>query len=69
MSHTSGVRHYEKDVDLSDRKRGLGRHGHRDTLLTEFYIKDHFDAVEDSLNLFLKDKLIFKPGIRALDIQ
>lgn len=51
--HKAGVRHYKKN----DSSEGDGG--------PEFYLKDRFENVEKSVELFKDDDLLFKPGILA----
>lgn len=60
-SHTSGIRHYDKNVDLTAPKNNSKKSG--DVVYEEFYIKQHYDTIGDSLKLFINDKLLFEPGI------
>jgi hypothetical protein len=60
MSHTSGIRHYEKNVNLDDKEKASKAPLY--TVYSEFYIKEHFKNIEDSLGIFINDNLIFKPG-------
>ena len=61
MSHKSGIRHYEKDVDLNEsNEKRLTKGG--DTNFKEFYMKDHYEKTSDALSIFLNDKLLFEPS-------
>ncbi|KAL0269714.1 UNVERIFIED_CONTAM: hypothetical protein PYX00_007353 [Menopon gallinae] len=51
-SHTAGIRHYTKKGESQD----------KDSVSKEFYIKDKYESVENSLELFKNDDLLFKPG-------
>ncbi|CAL8130630.1 unnamed protein product [Orchesella dallaii] len=66
LSHLSGIRHYVKKEDECDEKSpnkckkckaiiDQEIHG-------EFYLKDKFSSVEDSMKLFHNDELYHKPG-------
>ena len=45
ISHTSGIRHYEKKNEINKEKSESGS----DTSLKEFYIKDNFRTTKDSM--------------------
>ena len=47
LSHTAGIRHYGKDKEF---------------LNHEYFIKDHYNTVNDSLKLFSNDELLSSPG-------
>ncbi|XP_015928621.1 serine beta-lactamase-like protein LACTB, mitochondrial [Parasteatoda tepidariorum] len=67
LSHTSGIRHYEKNIGQNDNKNSKTNNeknkreekGEFDN--KEYYIKERHD-VKSSLNLFKDDPLIAKPG-------
>lgn len=61
MSHTSGIRHYEKNVNLNGSNE-KNQSNDSDTNYKEFYIKDHFDKTSDALSIFINDKLLFEPS-------
>lgn len=61
LSHTSGIRHYEKNISLKI-KDSNKPDDKPDSELAEFYSKQNYKNVQDSLELFLNDKLIFEPG-------
>ena len=63
MSHTSGIRHYEKNVDLYESNNNTSG---GDNKYQEFYIKEHFDKTTDALSIFINDKLLFEPSNRLL---
>jgi serine beta-lactamase-like protein LACTB len=58
ISHTSGIRHYEKKNEINNEKS----EGGSDTSLKEFYIKENFKTTKDALELFIKDELLSEPG-------
>ncbi|XP_063301975.1 serine beta-lactamase-like protein LACTB, mitochondrial [Pelobates fuscus] len=98
VSHLSGIRHYEKDVEKIRKKLSkkslpegstekqaqetetekakpdsdtkelstTGEQKKRTLEPEEFYIKEKFDSVIDSLELFKNDPLVFKPGTQFL---
>ncbi|XP_068131881.1 serine beta-lactamase-like protein LACTB, mitochondrial isoform X1 [Hyperolius riggenbachi] len=103
VSHLSGIRHYEKDIqkirkkiakkspetlstenttEKENRENNIGsKSGENDKTKVsgttkskkgvakepeEFYVKDKFDSVMDSLQLFKNDPLVFKPGTQFL---
>ena len=47
LSHMAGIRHYSDDKEF---------------LSTEYYIKKHYNTVNDSLKLFCNDELLSAPG-------
>ena len=60
VSHTSGIRHYEKKNEIKGEKTENGS----DTGLKEFYIKDNFKTTKDALQLFINDELLSEPGTK-----
>ena len=58
MCHKSGIRHYDKDVNIEEKAEEK-----KDTILHEFYNRDNFTSVTDVLQVFINDKLIFEPGL------
>lgn len=48
-SHTAGIRHYTKKGESKDDD-------------SEFYIKKKYEKVENSVDLFKNDELLFEPG-------
>ena len=56
-NHTAGIRHYKEE-----KKANGEEHGDHDTKYPEFYIKDKYASVKDSLELFKDDDLLAKPG-------
>lgn len=58
ISHTSGIRHYEKKNEINKEKSESGS----DTSLKEFYIKDNFRTTKDAMELFINDELLSEPG-------
>jgi serine beta-lactamase-like protein LACTB len=65
MSHTSGIRHYEKNVNLNESNE-KNQSNNSDTNYKEFYIKDHFDKTSDALSIFINDKLLFEPSNKLI---
>lgn len=57
MCHTSGIRHYDKIVNIEEQAPEK-----KDTVLHEFYNRLNFSSVNDVLKIFINDKLIFEPG-------
>ncbi|XP_020776403.2 serine beta-lactamase-like protein LACTB, mitochondrial isoform X2 [Boleophthalmus pectinirostris] len=69
MSHVSGIRHYEKDgkkVRRELEKPLEERTSEFEPEFDEYYLKDRYNSVIDSLNFFKDDPLIFKPGTTYL---
>lgn len=57
VSHIAGIRHYRKPQENNNNKNN-----EKPRTSKEFYIKDRYETVEDSLKLFKDDDLMFKPG-------
>lgn len=57
MSHTSGIRHYQKKEEIEAEPERKQEFANR-----EYYIKDHFNSVFDALALFKNDPLLHAPG-------
>jgi hypothetical protein len=51
------VRHYTRKGEEAEEKEKEG-----DGKFKEFHIKDKFDSVRESLNLFKEDELLCEPG-------
>lgn len=73
VTHLSGIRHYtKKDENNSDGNKKPENNTHNvksnqgEFKAEEYYIKEHFSTIENSLNLFKDDPLAFKPGTSHL---
>eukprot|EP00731_Ephydatia_muelleri_P022836 Em0015g419a len=55
LTHTAGIRHYSKDLPAAGTVRDEFKQA-------EYYIKDHYDSVKDSIQIFAKDNLLYEPG-------
>ena len=51
LNHTAGVRHYHE----ADKGQG-------DTTAQEFFSNSNYPTIKDGLQMFINDKLLFKPG-------
>ncbi|CAI8031441.1 Serine beta-lactamase-like protein LACTB, mitochondrial [Geodia barretti] len=56
LCHTAGVRHYKKASDIESNKEEF----HND----EYFIKEHYASVSESLKLFSNDDLLYAPGTK-----
>jgi serine beta-lactamase-like protein LACTB len=67
ISHTSGIRHYDKvnnkskENDKKDEKKNDNT-PQKDTAFQEFYMKDNFKTTKDALQIFVNDELFYEPG-------
>ena len=56
MSHLSGIRHYTKKGEKEENNIND----------KEYFIKEHYDSIENALKLFQDDELLYPPGIFLL---
>ncbi|CAG0921231.1 unnamed protein product [Notodromas monacha] len=74
VSHLGGIRHYEKkkfdesNEETSGNKRSVGTNTKvaDEFQLPEYYLKENFKSVEQSVKLFKDDELMHKPGEKFL---
>ncbi|XP_051898610.1 serine beta-lactamase-like protein LACTB, mitochondrial isoform X2 [Pristis pectinata] len=80
VSHLSGIRHYEKDVQkireqkekekrqrlVEETAEPKTRQNKKEFEHKEYYIKEKFENISKSLKLFENDPLVFKPGSQFL---
>jgi serine beta-lactamase-like protein LACTB len=59
ISHTSGIRHYEKKRDQATSKEYKVK---RDADLSEFYSAKNYKDTKEALQVFINDELMFQPG-------
>ncbi|ODM94905.1 Serine beta-lactamase-like protein LACTB, mitochondrial [Orchesella cincta] len=68
LSHLSGIRHYIKKEDELDEKSpnkcSKCKAQEEMEIVGEFFLKDNFSSVEDSMKLFQNDELYHKPGTK-----
>lgn len=57
-SHVSGIRHYKKKHEKDLKKDG----NESDSGTKEFYIKERFENLQKSMDIFKDDELFFEPG-------
>ena len=68
ISHLSGIRHYdkkpaEKEGDVPVQKNDTQENKKKEEFENkEYHIKDYYDDMSKSLNIFQNDELFFKPG-------
>lgn len=65
VSHLGGIRHYKKDDNKLNQIKP-DEHGGGEFAASEYYIREKFASVFDSLKLFKDDELIAKPGSKHL---
>lgn len=63
-SHVSGIRHYKKKDQVEKEKNKTG--GTSDSESPEFYIKERYDSLKKSIDIFKDDELFFEPGTSFL---
>jgi CubicO group peptidase (beta-lactamase class C family) len=61
LSHSSGIRHYEKNVDL-DASTSKMSNNNGDREYKEFHSKENYKKTADALSIFINDKLLFEPS-------
>lgn len=61
LTHTAGIRHYTKDATAATLAAGTVKDEFKQA---EYYIKDHYDSVKDSIQIFANDNLLHEPGKR-----
>eukprot|EP00794_Sanderia_malayensis_P019440 gene19440-21365_t len=71
MSHTSGVRHYDKKLPDNDNKETAKKENQNSSQIKEpdgefenkeYYLKDNFKTTQEAAKLFMEDPLLKKPG-------
>lgn len=65
MAHSSGIRHYKTEIDANCKAQENlhSEKSYKDSFCHEFYMNKNFSTTREALNLFLKDELMFEPGI------
>ena len=61
LTHTSGIRHYQKKHELEESKSG-NKNGTSPPPPEEVYLNKKYKSTSDALELFKNDELINEPG-------